>query len=230
MSTAARPTFTPAVGRPSSSGMRTTLVSGKDQNAHTKLKFRQPGQSTIDEIKSKDMKAELQKQESKFKSNVFGGENLLLIEKEEKKIDTTLLLMNKPEIVPEILNKYDDADAPIGNSGDEFDSSSSESDDDEDDEEELQAELERIRQERALAQAKKEQEEKELEEKAQRDSALKSDPSLIIDENSAKIKRRWNDDVVFRNQARDEPTIKKRFINDTIRSDFHRSFLKRFMK
>ena len=44
------------------------------------------------------------------------------------------------------------------------------------------------------------------------------------------IKRRWNDDVVFRNQARDEPEHKKRFINDTIRSDFHRSFIKKFMK
>jgi protein CWC15 len=44
------------------------------------------------------------------------------------------------------------------------------------------------------------------------------------------IKRRWNDDVVFRNQARDEPEQKKRFINDTIRSDFHRNFIKKFMK
>lgn len=44
------------------------------------------------------------------------------------------------------------------------------------------------------------------------------------------IKRRWNDDVVFRNQTRDEPEQKKRFINDTIRSDFHRSFIKKFMK
>jgi protein CWC15 len=37
------------------------------------------------------------------------------------------------------------------------------------------------------------------------------------------MKRRWNDDVVFRNQAKDEPEHKRRFINDTIR-------LKRFMK
>jgi protein CWC15 len=48
--------------------------------------------------------------------------------------------------------------------------------------------------------------------------------------NSVQIKRRWNDDVVFRNQARDEPDQKKRFINDTIRSDFHRNFIKKFMK
>ena len=44
------------------------------------------------------------------------------------------------------------------------------------------------------------------------------------------VKRRWNDDVVFRNQTKDEPEQKKRFINDTIRSDFHRSLLKKYIK
>ena len=33
---------------------------------------------------------------------------------------------------------------------------------------------------------------------------------------------RWDDDVVFKNQARGEPKAQKRFINDTIRSDFHK--------
>lgn len=45
---------------------------------------------------------------------------------------------------------------------------------------------------------------------------------------SAVVKRRWNDDVVFKNQARDEPKKKQRFINDTIRNDFHRNFLAKF--
>ena len=46
---------------------------------------------------------------------------------------------------------------------------------------------------------------------------------------SFSIKRRWDDDVVFKNQARDEPNAKKRFINDTVRSDFHIKFLKRYI-
>ena len=33
---------------------------------------------------------------------------------------------------------------------------------------------------------------------------------------------RWDDDIVFKNQARDEPELKKKFVNDTVRSDFHR--------
>ena len=41
---------------------------------------------------------------------------------------------------------------------------------------------------------------------------------------------RWDDDVVFKNQARDEPQVKKRFINDTIRNDFHRKFLTKFIQ
>jgi protein CWC15 len=47
---------------------------------------------------------------------------------------------------------------------------------------------------------------------------------------SAQIKRKWNDDVVFKNQSRGEVEKKKRFVNDTIRNDFHRSFLKKYMK
>jgi protein CWC15 len=46
----------------------------------------------------------------------------------------------------------------------------------------------------------------------------------------AQVKRRWDDDVVFKNQARTEPKRQKRFINDTVRSDFHRRFLDRYVK
>lgn len=41
---------------------------------------------------------------------------------------------------------------------------------------------------------------------------------------------RWDDDVVFKNQARGEMKAAKRFINDTIRNDFHRKFLQKYMK
>lgn len=47
---------------------------------------------------------------------------------------------------------------------------------------------------------------------------------------SCNNKCRWDDDVVFKNQARGEAKTPKRFINDTIRSDFHRKFLQRYMK
>jgi protein CWC15 len=102
--------------------------------------------------------------------------------------------------------------------------------DDDDDELELQRELERIKAERAAAHERKEAEERLAEEAAQREGALKGNPLLNLDgSGSEKVKRRWNDDVVFRHQTRSEPETKKRFINDTIRSDFHRSFLKKYV-
>lgn len=41
------------------------------------------------------------------------------------------------------------------------------------------------------------------------------------------IKRRWDDDVVFKNQARgtEDRGKKKEFINDMLRSDFHKKFM-----
>lgn len=52
----------------------------------------------------------------------------------------------------------------------------------------------------------------------------------IDDEPTFQVKRRWDDDVVFKNQARTEPKRQKRFINDTVRSDFHKRFLDRYIK
>lgn len=46
----------------------------------------------------------------------------------------------------------------------------------------------------------------------------------------SQLKRKWNDDVVFKNQSRDEPSRRAEFINDTIRNDFHRSFLKKYVR
>ncbi|ELP95041.1 hypothetical protein EIN_252850 [Entamoeba invadens IP1] len=44
------------------------------------------------------------------------------------------------------------------------------------------------------------------------------------------IKRKWYDDVIFKNQGKKDDVKKKRFINDTIRSDYHKDFLDRFVK
>jgi protein CWC15 len=44
------------------------------------------------------------------------------------------------------------------------------------------------------------------------------------------VKRRWDDDVIFRNQARgtDDRNLKKAFVNDLLRSDFHKKFMVSF--
>lgn len=41
--------------------------------------------------------------------------------------------------------------------------------------------------------------------------------------------KRWYEDSVFKNQAKRDKEEKQRFINDNVRSDFHRKFLKKFI-
>lgn len=41
------------------------------------------------------------------------------------------------------------------------------------------------------------------------------------------MKRKWYEETVFRHYARNEPEEKKRYVNDTVRRDFHRRFLSR---
>jgi hypothetical protein len=65
--------------------------------------------------------------------------------------------------------------------------SSEESEDEDDDDDELQAELQRIREEREAAQKRKIQEDLELQQRIQRESAMKSNPLAIIEEGSAKV-------------------------------------------
>jgi protein CWC15 len=113
------------------------------------------------------------------------------------------------------------------------DDDDSDLDDDEDEEAALQAELAKIRAERAAAKAREEAE-AAVEERAQmEEAALTGNPLLNSGPASStgRLKRQWNDDVVFRNQARGEPDQnKKRFINDTVRNDFHKRFLNKFIK
>ena len=128
------------------------------------------------------------------------------------------------------------------NDDDDSDDESADDDDSDsdDDAQALMQELERIKAQRAIENEKKNREREALEEFEQRDELKMGNP-LLRDEmaastgannrkKSATLKRRWDDDTVFRNQARDEPKREKRFINDTIRSDFHKRFLNRYIK
>ena len=47
-----------------------------------------------------------------------------------------------------------------------------------------------------------------------------------------KAKRRWDDDIVFKNCAKgvDDQKKDKRFVNDTLRSEFHKKFMEKYIK
>ena len=124
-------------------------------------------------------------------------------------------------------NDADDADSESDLSDD------SDSDDSDDDDEALQRELDKIRREREEAKAAKEAEEEAEKQRAAQAAAMSGNALLnpgAGSSSSSQMKRRWNDDVVFKGQASTEPEVKKRFVNDTIRSDFHRAFMKKYIQ
>jgi protein CWC15 len=127
-----------------------------------------------------------------------------------------------------------------------FEDESEEDEEEEDEEEELMRELERIKAEREADRIRKEKEAMELADKESTMAVLRSNPLLsdklasAMGSNASSdsssllsapvaVKRRFGDDTVFSHTHSNEPEAKKRFINDVIRSDFHRSFMKRFI-
>ncbi|XP_058219107.1 uncharacterized protein LOC131329755 isoform X1 [Rhododendron vialii] len=229
MTTAARPTWAPAKGGNEQGGTRifgpSQKYSSRDMAAHTTLKPRKEGQDTNDELQKRNLREELEDRERRHfssKDKSYGddrdrrkGGHLLL---EGARRDT------EDRLIPRSVDA-DDADVEV--KSDESDDD--EDDDDEDDTEALLAELEQIKKERAEENLRKERQKQEEELKVKEAELIRGNP-LLNNPTSFNVKRRWDDDVVFKNQARGESKTPKRFINDTIRSDFHRKFLQKYMK
>lgn len=63
------------------------------------------------------------------------------------------------------------------------------------------------------------------------ENILSGNPLLNSNKTDFKVKRRWDDDVVFKNCARGEPDRKEKpFINDALRSEFHKKFMEKYVK
>jgi protein CWC15 len=104
------------------------------------------------------------------------------------------------------------------------------------------AELARIKRERAAETARIEEQKRVEEEQIRMENILKGNPllnnssksSTQIASNEFRVKRRWDDDVVFKNCAKsDSSSGEKRlaqFVNDSLRSDFHRRFMDKYIK
>ena len=106
---------------------------------------------------------------------------------------------------------------------------------DEDDTAALLAELDRIKAERAEEAARKEAARNAAADIERAAELASGNPLLDLAGGGGgpidfSLKRSWHEETVFKNQARSEPAAKKRFINDTIRSDFHKRFLNRYIK
>merc|ERR1719506_3290009 len=99
-------------------------------------------------------------------------------------------------------------------------------DDDDEDTEELMRELAKIKKEREEEEERKKEEQRKDEERSRREEVMKGNP--LVHENVS-LKRSWDDDTVFKNQARTAPKEKTRYINDAVRSDFHKKFMQKYV-
>lgn len=240
MTTAHRPTFDPARGKEAQRG---PAYHQRLQPAHTSLKFRQAGQGGDGDkfAQPRDLRAELLAAEAAHFAKKSGGKAPPeVLEAEEERTKKSVLAIENGNAGDEeedieakrrrILEESRDIDADSSDGSDD-DSEDDDSDDSEDETAELQRELAKIKAERA---AKREAEERERAEKeeAEREIDIARGNPLMNGKKDFGIKRRWDDDVIFKNQARgtDERGRKKEFVNDLLRSDFHKKFMGKYVR
>ncbi|KAI5779706.1 Cwf15/Cwc15 cell cycle control family protein [Geopyxis carbonaria] len=247
MTTAHRPTFDPARGKelPKGPAYHQRLLP-----AHTKLKVRQPGQGGDADEAPRDLRAELLKAEAAHRAKITGASSGTTTEtaaapapSNKRAIEDGDVEMGSDGDAAEkrrkVLEETRDIDADSDGGGAGSDGGSDSSDDDSDDEDEedetaeLLRELEKIKKERAETREREERE-KAAEEESKREFDIARGNPLLNPKSPAdfNIKRRWDDDVIFKNQARgtDDRNKKKEFVNDLLRSDFHKKFMSKYVR
>lgn len=284
MSTAHRPTWAPAQGKEGRQNSRS--YSSRDLAAHTKLKFRQPGQGTKDEHARRDLKLELLQAERDAANRKAKGERgyvqdqkLLALAngsaesaapssengtESESAAKRRKMLQEVADLDKDDSDDDDDDDEAENGTGakqdkgkgkaldlsdadEDEDDSDDDDDDDEDETAELLRELEKIKKERAEEKERQERERAESEQVSRDEEIATGNPLLnlqaalghspapsTISSSSAAtsfgVKRRWDDDVIFKNQARGvSETPKKEFVNDLLRTEYHKKFMSRFV-
>ncbi|OAP62002.1 hypothetical protein AYL99_04205 [Fonsecaea erecta] len=195
---------------------------------------RQPGQGGAAEAQQRDLRAELLAAEAahfaKTKGTTAEATNSpsKAIKRElEDSSDAGHSDNEDPETKRRrILEDTRDIDADSDGSDTE---SSDEESDEEDETAELMRELEKIKKERAEQKAREEAEQaQQAQDQRERDIAL---GNPLLNPKAFNVKRRWDDDVVFKNQARGtEQKGNKEFVNDLLRSDFHKKFMSKYVR
>lgn len=250
MTTAHRPTFDPARGKEAARG---EAYHQRLLPAHKILKYRQATQGAPSEQAKRDLRAELLRNERKHFAKKEGreigdeddedeGEKPLAIEEGASEGGVKRRLEGGAEGQDRegeeedyeakkrrVLEESKDVDADSESEGSSSDEESEEDDDDE--EAELMRELAKIKAERAEA-AAREAAEKAKRDEDQREKDIALGNPLLNTNQEYGVKRRWDDDVVFKNQARgtEDRGKEMHFVNDLLRSDFHKRFMDRYVR
>ncbi|EGD87215.1 pre-mRNA-splicing factor cwc15 [Trichophyton rubrum D6] len=235
MTTAHRPTFDPARGKEAQRG---PAYHQRLLPAHTHLKVRQPGQGGAADAQpeTRDLRAELLKAEAAHFAKLKGGPGPSNADAEPSVPKRQLESAPEQDDIADedpqakrrrILEETRDIDAD--SDGGDSDSSEEDSDDEEDETAELMRELEKIKRERAEQREREEQEQAAKEQEKREIEIARGNP--LLNPQDFNIKRRWDDDVIFKNQARGtENKGDKEFVNDLLRSDFHKRFMSKYVR
>ncbi|KAJ1944631.1 complexed with cef1p [Kickxella alabastrina] len=233
MTTAARPTFDPAKGK--AEAQFSHLTSAKDLPSHTRLKTRKPGQGGEKEYTVEELRQELKEAERKHYEAKQLTHDTATAESSTEESQPALAANRAKYIeMAQMLDAASDEESENGeeSDGEESVESGSEGSDEESDEDEtalLMRELEKIKRERADEKAREEREAEER--KLMNAGSVMGANPLLKGGQEFSVKRRWDDDVVFRNQAKgDDGKTQKRFVNDMLRSDFHRKFMSKYIQ
>ncbi|WVW85038.1 hypothetical protein I302_107074 [Kwoniella bestiolae CBS 10118] len=272
MSQAHRPTWNPTQGRETKAGSQ--QISKLSLASHTKLKFRQPGQTNTSDVARRDLKAELaaaernaleKKRKSQGLPPLPPLEGALRIGNGEREDDEVAAKRRKVLEEAAELDRDEESDEEevkekgkgkeVDGAGDDDDDDDDDddSDDDSDDEDDtaaLMAELAKIKQERAEEKARLDAESASSSAQSREAEIALGNPLLNLQAalgqspstpstpasstagaGSFTVKRRWDDDLIFKNQAsglNDKPK-KGEFVNDLLRSEFHKKFMNRWV-
>ncbi|KAJ1998895.1 complexed with cef1p [Coemansia thaxteri] len=206
------------------------MTSAKNLPSHTKLKTRKPGQGAREEYTIDDLKRELAEAEREHlqAKRIVEDGGALSADSQARLDDAKARYIEMAQRL-DAASDEDDDDEEGEEEEDENGSDEEESDDDDDDETAmLMRELEKIKRERAEEKAREEQEAMLMKGESGGSALLGHNPLLANRDFS--VKRRWNDDVVFKNQAKGDDKPKKRFVNDMLRSDFHHKFMRKYIQ
>lgn len=227
MTTAHRPTFDPARGR--SVQQTGSILHTRMLPAHKKLKLRQRGQGGVagfdadDSVDTTDLKQRLLQKENEHLKHI--GK---LQAQEEAVIDEE----PNQHLRDKVLEETRDIDASDGsNSEDEREQYEDDSEDESESEDEtelLKKELAKIKAEREAARRKEEEEQQRAEQEKREREIAYGNP--LLNAGTSEVKRSWMEDTVFKNQAKNGSQSSGGFVNDMIRSDFHRKFMEKYVK
>lgn len=235
MTTAHRPTFFNALGHDLQGGnmmVPTQVRRDRDENQELKMKIRGTKNQHLKQFKSRaDYMAEVEKKEAEETKEKKAKKGQDPQAAASSGYDSAKAFAKLPD-VPEENPFPEDDDAVFdndeaANKNDAGSDSESSDDDDSEDHEALMRELEKIKKEKEAEREKEEAEDKKVRDAEKKEQIGGANP-LLNQEQS--LKRRWDEDTVFKDQLRTKPKEPRRFINDSVRSGFHRKFLQKYLK